>query len=163
MDIPGLSTLYAILKRHIEIKNDVLSQRKELAQELVDNCEKWSDVLIKTFDSAVARWQVEGREAAIGEILQQDNDFRRLNYLSLAGDSPILEFLNKDERFQPFVASCVDFYQSALDIKKLVWGQIEEYPGRYVIAQDNDVSVMIKLWHRELDDSSGRRNPDRRH
>jgi len=64
MDIPGLSTLYAILKRHIEVKNDVLAQRKELAQSLLQNCPTWAKVLLSTFDTAVER--MEARRAAGG-------------------------------------------------------------------------------------------------
>jgi len=60
MDIPGLPTLYAILKRHIDRGNDILAQRKALADELMENCRSWSRILIDTFEEAVTRWRNEG-------------------------------------------------------------------------------------------------------
>src|ERR1700727_2801878 len=78
MDIPGLSTLYAILKRHIEVKNDALAQRQELAHGLLENCQKWSEALLSTFDAAVKRWENEGQQAAEREIVAQEEDFMKL-------------------------------------------------------------------------------------
>jgi hypothetical protein len=53
----------------------------------------------------------------------------KLEYWSLESTSPILLFLKEDERFQPFVMSCIAFYNSALSVKRLVYGQIEDTPG----------------------------------
>jgi len=151
MDILGLSTLYAILKRHIEVKNDILAQRKELAHDLLQNCQTWAQVLLSTFDTAVERWKREGPLAAEHEIMAQEDDFMKLNYWSLESTSPILIFLKGDERFKPFVDSCVAFYNSALSVKRLVYGQIEDKPGHYVSAQEKEVGVMVKLWHAEVE------------
>lgn len=151
MDIPGLSTLYAILKRDIERKNDILTQRKDLAEQLLKNCQAWAQVLLTTFDTAIERWRVEGREAAEREIMDQQNDFMKLDYWSLGTESPILRFLDEDERFKPFVASCIDFYQSALSVKRLVWGQIEDHPGHYITSHETDVGVMVALWKAEVE------------
>jgi hypothetical protein len=151
MDIPGLSTLYAILKRHIEVKNDALAQRQELAHGLLENCQKWSEALLSTFDAAVKRWENEGQQAAEREIVAQEEDFMKLQYWSLEHDSPILLFLKQDDRFKPFVASCAGFYTSALSVKRLVYGQIEEAPGDFVYAQKEDVTRMVKAWHSEVE------------
>jgi len=88
MDIPGLPTLYAILKRHIDRGNDILAQRKALADELMENCRSWSRILIDTFEEAVTRWRNEGRHAAEKEIMEQEMDFMKLNYESLKDASP---------------------------------------------------------------------------
>jgi hypothetical protein len=150
MDIPGLSTLYAILKRNIDRENDLLSQRKELAAELAENCKKWSEVLIETFDEAVRRWQIEGRQAAEREIMAQERDFMKLNYSSLEKSSPILLFLSEDKRFEPFAEACTKFYRSALSLKRLVYGGIEDYPGHYVTENEVGIAKMAALWRREV-------------
>ena len=59
--IPGLSTLYAILKRDIELNNDKLEYRRSLAEGLYENCLAWSKALVETFERAVDRWAEDGR------------------------------------------------------------------------------------------------------
>jgi hypothetical protein len=54
---------------HIEVKNDILAQRKELAQGLLQNCQTWARVLLSTFDTAVERWKRDGPMAAEREIM----------------------------------------------------------------------------------------------
>ncbi len=105
MDIPGLATLYAILKRHIDRENDVFAQRKKLADDLMANCHKWAAVLLETFATAVKRWEIDGRDAAEKEIIEQEQDFLKLEYESLENDSPILLFLKEDPRFEEFANS----------------------------------------------------------
>ncbi len=151
MDIPGLSTLYAIHKRGIDRKNDVLQQRKELAKELLENCQTWSKVLLETFAAAVERWKVDGREAAEQEILAQEQDFMKLEYWGLEHESPIMKFLAEDRRFVAFVNSCADFYHSALSVKRLAWGQIEDHPGHFVSSHDVGLDVMVAAWHAEIE------------
>lgn len=151
MDIPGLSTLYAILKRHIEVKNDVLAQRKELAHNLLQNSQMWSQALLTTFDTAVNRWKSEGRQAAEREIAAQQDDFMKLDYWSLESSSPVLIFLKEDERFKPFVDSCAAFYNSALSVKRLVYGQIEDAPGHFIYSHEHEVGDMVKAWRAEVE------------
>src|SRR2546425_61132 len=123
MDIPGLSTLYSVLKRDIDRKNDVLAQRKDLAKELMENCRKWASVLLDTFDEAVRRWQGPGgRQAAEREIMALESDFMKLDYWSLKDGSPILKFLREDKKFAPFADCCADFYKAALYVKRIVYG-----------------------------------------
>lgn len=136
---------------HIEVKNDILAQRKELAQGLLQNCQTWARVLLSTFDTAVERWKRDGPMAAEREIMAQQDDFMKLDYWSLESTSPVLLFLKEDERFKPFVDSCVAFYNSALSVKRLVYGQIEDKPGHYVSAHEREVGAMVKLWHAEVE------------
>jgi hypothetical protein len=124
MDIPGLSTLYAIHKRTIDRENDVLRQRKDLSLELKTNCHRWSELLVSTFRDASNRWATEGRHAAVREILELEQDFLRLDYCSLESDSPIIAFLREDSSFRPFADACVSFYQSALSLKRMARGDL---------------------------------------
>jgi len=125
MDIPGLSTLYAILKRNIDRDNDVLRQRKDLALELKTNCHQWSEILVATFREATRRWEADGSAAAIREILELEQDFLRLDYYSLESASPILSFLSEDPAFRPFADACASFYRSALAVKRMARGDLE--------------------------------------
>lgn len=99
IQIPGLSMLYAIHKRNIDRENDILVQRKRLADELMNNCRIWAKELLATFDVAVRRWKADGRGAAQKEIMELEHDFMKLNYWSLESSSPILIFLREDHRF----------------------------------------------------------------
>jgi hypothetical protein len=151
MDIPGLSTLYSIHKRQIDRRNDLLAQRKELADELTENCRAWARVLLDTFRKAVERWSSEGRSAAESEIMEQEMDFLKLDYWSLEQTSPILLFLKEDPRFGEFADSCAKFYKSALSVKRLVYGDIEAYPGHYVTEHDVGIARMVELWSGEVE------------
>ena len=48
MEISAISTLNTILKRPIELRNDALAQRRELAAELQENCQKLAIFLKNT-------------------------------------------------------------------------------------------------------------------
>lgn len=151
MDIPGLSTLYAILKRNIDHENDVFAQRRRLADELMANCREWSSVLVRVFREAVARWAREGREAAAEEILAQEQDFLKLDYWSLESSSPILLFLREDSRFAHFADACAQFYRSALSVKRLVYGDIQTHPGVYVSEREVGITGMVNAWEQEVE------------
>lgn len=123
--IPGINALYNILKRNIDRGNDVLQQRKALAKELHDNCNAWSVALLDTFERIMQGWETDGRQAAMRAIEAQMMDFMKLDYHSLEGRSPVLMFLREDDRFSVFVHACARFYESALGLKRLVYGQID--------------------------------------
>jgi len=150
-EIPGLATLYAILKRNVDRQNDVLAQRKKLADELMNNCHTWAQVLLDTFDDAVDRWEREGREAATNEIMELEGDFMKLDYWSLKSTSPILVFLREDERFAQFADTCAEFYHSALGVKRLVYGEIQDHPGHYVSERQVGIKKMVDLWRAEVE------------
>lgn len=149
--IPGISALYNILKRNIERGNDVLVQRKELSKELMENCRSWSSILLSTFDKAVGRWAIEGREKAASEIMKLEEDFMKLDYWSLEASSPILLFLKEDRRFEIFADSCANFYKSALYVKRIVYGDIQAHSGGYVSADDVGIKGMVDLWREEVE------------
>ncbi len=151
IEIPGLSTLYGIHRRTIERQNDILAQRKQLATELRDNCRAWSAALLRTFDEAIRRWENEGRNAARAEVEELIHDFMSLDYYSLEETSPILKFLREDDRFNDFTSACAAFYRSALGVKRLVYGDIETSPGRYVSSGDVGVEGMVGIWRQEVE------------
>ena len=80
LTIPGLGTLYAILKRDIEVGNQRLEYRRTLAAELYQNCEDWSRLLVTTFDRAVERWARNDYNGAAKEIMDLQNDFLQLDH-----------------------------------------------------------------------------------
>jgi len=151
VDIPGLSTLYDILKRNIERDNNVLTQRRQLASELMENCRQWSGILIDTFQRAVERWEKDGSFAAEYEIMAQEQDFLKLDYWSLESSSPILIFLIEDARFRNFVDSCARFYRSALSVKRLVYGDIRTSAGEYVTVGQIGLRGMVSAWQDEVE------------
>ena len=151
MDIPGLSTLYSIHKRQIDRKNDILKQRQEFAHGLLQNCQMWAQALLTAFDAAVHRWHTEGEQAAKDEIVAQEEDFMKLEYWSLESTSPVLLFLKEDDRFAPFVSSCAAFYNSALSVKRMAYGQIQDASGIFVFSDQRLVRDMVKLWRSEVE------------
>ena len=151
MAIPGLETLYEILRRNIERKNDVLVQRKELAGELVLNCRKWSRLLIEAFEQVQKVWAREGKENALKKLEEVIEDFLELDYWSLEETSPILRFLGEDLRFVKFVDSCARFYESSLHIKRVLYGSIEASPNQFVDVNDVGVQEMMKMHLRSIE------------
>jgi hypothetical protein len=151
VDIPGLSTLYSILKRDIDRRNDIFRQRQELSSELMDNCRRWSEVLVSTFRGAVNRWTSEGREAAANDIVALEMDFLKLDYYSLESSSPILSFLREDSNFRAFADACADFYKSALSVKRIVYGDIQTHPGVYVSEGQIGIRGMVNAWENEVE------------
>ena len=150
LKIPNLNTLYAIIKRDIDNKNDRLEYRKELAKELKDNCQEWARVLVETFNNAIERWEEEGRDAAANEIMDLEMDFLRLNYHSLREDSPIIKHLHKDGRFADFAEACCQFYKSALYVKRIVYGQIKNDSGKHISSNDTTIDIMVTIWCDEV-------------
>jgi endonuclease IV len=152
MDIPGLGSLVAIHHRDVGRTNNILAQRKEFAAELTENCRKWAAVLTGVFTEAVTRWEREGKAAARREIEKQQEDFQKLNYWSLHNDSPLLKHLGDDERFHDFVQACRSFYQSALNLKRLAYEQIETHPGIYASMDTAGVRDMVQAWLAQLEE-----------
>ncbi len=152
MNIPGISTLYEILKRDIERKNDVLSQRKKLSAELRENAHRWTNLLADTFSKASSRIADDDYRAAEKEIMELWTDFRQVDYKLLEETSPIIQYLLEDERFESYTQSCVRFYKSALDLKRLVYTGIKKADGHDVRLKRDGFSKIEKAWKRELED-----------
>ena len=152
LTIPGLGTLYAILKRDIEVGNQRLEYRRTLAAELYQNCEDWSRLLVTTFDRAVERWARNDYNGAAKEIMDLQNDFLQLDYRSIRTGSPIIEHLSTDPRFRTFAEACCAFYESALSVKRMVYGEIQDSRGRYVRADMGaHIGRMESLWRQEVE------------
>lgn len=152
MGIPGIDALYNILKRHIERGNDVLAQRKELAQELHDACRTWSRLLVEMIDDAVGKWQDGRKKAAAEAVMALEMDFQKLDYWSLESTSPIVLFLQEDDRFGDFAAKCVGFYKSALYVKRLLHGGIRDRSGVHHSSHGTPLPEMARLWREEVED-----------
>ncbi len=151
MSIPGLSTLYAILKRNIDRKNDILTQRQELSTELYDNCVAWSRILQEVFEKVRAVSAADGRDAGRQLVEEQIRDFAKLDYYSLQGSSPIVAFLQEDEDFAELAGACTAFYDSALDVKRIAYGSLEREPGVFVSEHEVGIDEMVRLWLQELE------------
>lgn len=150
--IPGFSTLYNILKRDIELDNTKLEYRRFLAKELYDNCLNWSEALMNAFGLAVKKWEKVGRADAEREIMKLVEDFnlQKINYTSLRSDSPIIEHLLSDKRFKSFAEASVDFYESALDVKRIAYGDIKDSTGNKINSNDAGIQKMVGLWKDEV-------------
>ena len=155
--ISQITTLYGIHKRQIDRDNDVLSQRKQLASELNQNCRLWARILLDTFNEAVRRWTAPGtqpdsaRRAALDEIIALEQDFLKLDYWSLEDTSPILKFLREDDRFAAFAGSCAHFYKSALRVKRITYDDIQATDGGYVAMHRDALSDVVRAWESEVE------------
>ena len=152
--IPGLSALYAILTRQIGRKNSILTNRQSLAREVAESIEKWAELLNDTFLGALSTWEADGKAKAQKTVNDLIRDFIKVRYSALRTSSPILRHLAEDERFEPFATASVEFYQAAIETKRLVYGQIETSPGEYLVANSASGVAsrrMIEEWLREIE------------
>jgi hypothetical protein len=152
MPLPGINTLYSILRRDIELSNNHLEQRVKLASDLHANAQKWIEVLMTTFNEAIAAQKSGDNQEARKIMEAQIWDFMKLDYWSLKKNSPILIHLKEDRRFRVFVYACVNFYDSALQIKQLVYGGIEDADGNYLNAQTSPIEDVTSLYRENLED-----------
>jgi len=154
-EVGGLNTerIRELLRDDILPKKDEFEQRKELSEKLWRTSWDWAKILLTTFENAVLKWcqEGEGRQAAEAEIMAQDEDFTKLDYWSLRDTSPIITFLRQDVRFAPFADNCAEFYESALSVKRLVYGNIKASPQKYVTIHDVGIETMVKLWKQEVE------------
>lgn len=151
MAIPGLGTLYAIYKRDIDRDNAILSKRIELSDELRKNAKSWTVYLETAFDEAIKLYRKGLKDDALGRIDEQISDFMNLDYDSLKEEGPILSYLAEDDRFSSFVKSCIDFYSSALDIKRLVYSGIENADGENKNMVEHDIGLVVSLYRSETE------------
>ena len=156
--IPGISALYAILKRHIDRGNDVLSQRKDLANELRENCLKWTALLEETFLQVEQKVDDFDFRGAQKTIEAQMADFMKVDYKFLEQESPILLFLAEDNQFKGFVESCAGFYRSGLDVKRIVYASIPDANGNEIRLKTDGLSKVSQAWRNELERMLGRVN-----
>lgn len=128
-----------------------VTNRKEISETLYSNCLQWAHALLQTFDDAVLRWENEGQSAAEDEIMALVEDFMKIDYWSLKDSSPLLLYLKEDTRFSKMADACSDFYHSALDVKRIAYGDIEKSPNKYVSRSSVGLKGMVHLWKAEVE------------
>lgn len=159
MEMPGISTLSTILKRPIELRNDTLAQRRELAAELQDNCQKLATSLKNTFRIAKQVNEVDA-EACEKKIMNLMDDLKQVESTFQEEDSPVLWHLAIDMRFKDFAKSCADFYQSVLNLKQLLNDNIADSTALKALCKDEGLSKVTGAWQGELEKMLGRVNQE---
>ena len=107
MEISGISTLSTILKRPIELRSDALAQRREMAAELQENCQKLATSLKNTFRIAKQVNEVDS-EASEKKIMNLMDDLKHVDSTFLEEESPVLQHLAIDMRLKDFAKNCVE-------------------------------------------------------
>jgi len=159
MEIPGISTLSTILKRPIELRSDALAQRRELAAELQENCQKLAIFLKNAFRIAKQVNEVDS-EASEKKIMNLIDELKHMDSTFMEEESPVLQHLAIDMRFKDLAKSCADFYQSALNLKQLLNENIPDSTALKALCKDEGLSKVIGAWQGELETMLGRVNQE---
>ena len=159
MEIPGISTLSTILKRPIELRSDTLAQRRELAAELQENCQKLAIFLKNAFRMAKQVNEVDS-EASEKKIMNLMDDLKHMDSTFMEEESPVLQHLAIDMRFKDFAKSCADFYQSALNLKQLLNENIPDSIALKALCKEEGLLKVTGAWQGELETMLGRVNQE---
>lgn len=159
MEIPGISTLSTILKRPIELRSDTLAQRRELAAELQENCQKLAIFLKNAFRIAKQVKEVDS-EASEKKIMNLIDELKHMDSTFMEEESPVLQHLAIDMRFKDLAKSCADFYQSALNLKQLLNENIPDSTALKALCKDEGLSKVTGAWQGELETMLGRVNQE---
>lgn len=159
MEIPGISTLSTILKRPIELRSDTLAQRRELAAELQENCQKLAIFLKNAFRIAKQVKEVDS-EVSEKKIMNLIDELKHMDSTFMEEDSPVLQHLAIDMRFKDLAKSCADFYQSALNLKQLLNENIPDSIALKALCKDEGLSKVTGAWQGELETMLGRVNQE---
>lgn len=159
MEIPGISTLSTILKRPIELRSDALAQRRELAAELQENCQKLAIFLKNAFRMASQVNEVDS-EASEKKIMNLMDDLKPMDSTFMEEESPVLQHLAIDMRFKDFAKSCADFYQSALNLKPLLNENIPDSTALKALSKEEGLLKVTGAWQGELETMLGRVNKE---
>ncbi|CAG9932024.1 hypothetical protein [Candidatus Nitrotoga arctica] len=159
MEIPGISTLSTILKRPIELRNDALAQRRELAAELQENCQKLALFLKNAFRIAKQVNEVDS-EASEKKIMNLIDDLKHMDSTFMEEESPVLQHLAIDMRFKDFAKSCADFYQSALNLKQLLNENIPDSIALKALCKEEGLLKVTGAWQGELETMLARVNQE---
>jgi hypothetical protein len=147
----GVEATKKLFQTPVRAGGDVFSQRKKLAKELYQNCRRWSQILLETFDKAGERWVSKGEEAAAEIIAKQQRDLMKLDYLSLEADSRMLKFLREDSQFERFADACAEFYRTAIDLKEGVFTRIQASLLERPRLDVADISREVASWKDRVD------------
>ena len=150
MEISGISTLSTILKRPIELRNDALAQRRELAAELQENCQKLAIFLKNTFRIAKQVKEVDS-EASEKKIMNLMDELKHMDSTFMEEESPVLQHLAIDMRFKDFAKSCADFYQSALNLKQPLNENISDSKDLKALCKEGGLLKVTGAWQGELE------------
>lgn len=159
METPGISTLSTILKRPVELRSDALAQRRELAAELQENCQKLATVLKNTLRIVKNGNEVDP-EATEKKIMNLMEDLKQVDSTFLEEDSPVLWHLAIDMRFKDFSKNCAAFYQSALNLKQLLNEKIPDSTALKALCKEEGLSKVTGAWQSELETMLGRVNQE---
>lgn len=158
MEIPGISTLSTILKRPTDPRNDALIQRRELAAELQQNCQKLAVLLKGAFRKHTKEVDSEALEKKIMNLM---NDFQHVDSTFHEDTSPILQYLAIDMRFKDVAQSSADFYKSALKLQQLLNKNIPDSTALEALCKEEDgLYNMTSAWQTELEAMMSRVNED---
>ena len=150
METPGLSTLNTFLKRPIELRSDILAQRRELAAELQENCQKLAIFLKNTFRSA-PKIKEGDSEASEKKVMNLMDELKHMDSTFMEEDSPVLQHLAIDMRFKDLAKSCADFYQSALNLKQLLNDNIPDSIALKALYKEEGLLKVTGAWLGELE------------
>ncbi len=159
MEISGISTLSTILKRPIELRNDALAQRRELAAELQENCQKLAIFLKNAFRIAKQVNEVDSEDSE-KKIMNLMDDLKHMDSTFMEEESPVLQHLAIDMRFKDFAKSCADFYQSALNLKQLLNENIPDSTALKALCNEEGLLKVTGAWQGELETMLGRVNQE---
>ena len=159
MEITGISTLSTILKRPLEVRSDTLAQRRELAAELQENCQKLAIFLKNAFRIAKQVKEVDSEDSE-KKIMNLMAEFKHMEGTFMEEDSPVLQHLAIDMRFKDFAKSCADFYQSALNLKQLLNENIPDSTALKALRQEEGLLKVTGAWQGELETMLGRVNQE---
>ncbi|MFZ1547691.1 MAG: hypothetical protein WAT12_11430 [Candidatus Nitrotoga sp.] len=160
MEIPGISTLSTILKRPIEPRSDALIQRRELAAELQENCQKLAILLKGAFRKHTKQVNEVDSEALEKKIMNLMNDFQHVDSTFLEDTSPVLQYLAIDMRFKDVAQSCADFYKSALNLKQILNENVPDSTALADLCKEDGLFNMTSAWQSQLETMLNRVNQD---
>lgn len=160
MELSGISTLSAILKRPIEPRSDALVQRRELSAELQTSCQMLVILLKDAFYKFSPQMSEEDYKFSEKKIMDLKNDCQKVDSPLLEDDSPILQYLAIDMRFKDFVQSCADFYQLALTLKPTLNGAIPDTAALESLRKSEDPTKFIRVLQTELENKVNRINQE---
>ncbi|RFC37028.1 MAG: hypothetical protein DID92_2727743336 [Candidatus Nitrotoga sp. SPKER] len=149
MEISEISTLSTILKRLIEPRSDALAQRRELAAELQESCQKLAIHLKSTFRIASQASEVDSG-ASEKKMMSLMDDLKNVDSIFLEEESSILLYLAIDWRFKDFAKSCADFYKSVLNLKQLLNENIPDSTALKALNKEDGLLKLTGAWQEEL-------------
>ncbi|MEO6422839.1 MAG: hypothetical protein ABIR84_09225 [Candidatus Nitrotoga sp.] len=159
MEVSGISTLSAILKRPTEPRSDALAQRRELAAELQENCQKLAISLKKAFRIGKQVDEVDygAFEKSIQNLM---DDFKQVDSTFLEEESQILLYLAIDWRFKDFAQSCADFFKLALNLKQLFNENISDSTALKALCNEEGLLKLTGAWLADLETMMDRVNQE---